>query len=214
VVIDEAQDLTEVGIRLLAAIAGGGTRPAITIVGDGQQSLYPGGFSLRSVGIDVRGRAFALKVNWRNTFAIWQAAQAFIAGDAFDDLEDVDAVLRSPDDTPMPVRDGVPPRLHVIEGGSDQELGWLSLLVADDIEAGADPGDCAVLAPSRDLARRAAAALNAAGIRSAQMQRYRGQHGDAVWIGTFFRAKGLEFKRVYIVGLNTGAWPRARSGHR
>ena len=45
VIADETQDLTETSVRLLVALAGGGDRPALTLVGDGQQSIYPGGFS-------------------------------------------------------------------------------------------------------------------------------------------------------------------------
>ena len=38
---------------------------------------------------DRRSRALeALTTNWRNTYAIWLAAQAFIEGESFDDLED------------------------------------------------------------------------------------------------------------------------------
>ena len=57
-------------------------------VGDGQQSIYPGGFTLRSVGLDVRGRSFLLRTNWRNTQAIADAAEAVIGDLPFGDLED------------------------------------------------------------------------------------------------------------------------------
>ena len=58
VVVDEAQDLTETSVQLLIALAGGSPRPQLTLVGDGQQSIYPGGFSLRS----TPGRGTALEV--------------------------------------------------------------------------------------------------------------------------------------------------------
>ena len=88
VVADEAQDLGAAAVRMLAEISGGLPAPNLTLVGDGQQAIYPGGFSLLQMGIDVRGRSTVLRTNWRNTYAIWMAAQAFIEGEQFDDLEE------------------------------------------------------------------------------------------------------------------------------
>jgi superfamily I DNA/RNA helicase len=70
IIVDEAQDLTAVQVRLLMALDESPDHAALMFVGDGQQSIYPGGFTLRSVGLDVRGRSFLLRTNWRNTQAI------------------------------------------------------------------------------------------------------------------------------------------------
>lgn len=205
VVADETQDLTETSVRLLVALAGGAANPSVTFVGDGQQSIYPGGFSLRSLGVDVRGRSFLLRTNWRNTYAIWIAASAFIGDDEFDDLED-DIATRSPDEHPYPVRDGTPPRLHEL-ASAEEAAEWLAALIAEDLANGADAGDCAVLAPTNAIATIAEGALSASGVAARRLERYAGEHGREVWCGTFHRAKGLEFKRVYILGLDEFSWP-------
>jgi len=205
VIADETQDLTEASVRLLVALAGGGPRPSVTFVGDGQQSIYPGGFSLRSLGVDVRGRSFLLHTNWRNTYGIWVAASAFIAGDEFDDLED-ELGERAAEDQPYPLRDGTPPRLHELDT-VEEASEWLAQLVAEDIAAGANPGDCAALAPTNALAALLERELGRAGVPARRLERYAGEHVDSVWAGTFHRAKGLEFKRVYIAGLDAGHWP-------
>ena len=70
IIVDEAQDLTETQVRLLMALDARADHRDLMFVGDGQQSIYPGGFTLRSVGLDVRGRSFLLRTNWRNTQAI------------------------------------------------------------------------------------------------------------------------------------------------
>ena len=88
VVADEAQDLGEASILLLAELCGGLPDPNLTLVGDGQQAIYPGGFSLLQLGIDIRGAASVLRTNWRNGYWIWRAAEAFVEGLNFDDLED------------------------------------------------------------------------------------------------------------------------------
>jgi hypothetical protein len=50
VVVDEAQDLSAVGMRLLLALDKSANHRHFLIVGDGQQSIYPGGFALRELG--------------------------------------------------------------------------------------------------------------------------------------------------------------------
>jgi superfamily I DNA/RNA helicase len=207
VVVDEAQDLTEASMQLLIALAGGTSRPRLTVVGDGQQAIYPGGFSLRSLGVDVRGRSTVLRTNWRNTYAIWLAAQAFIAGEKFDDLEDDEALDRPPEETPYPVRFGKPARLHVVDGGENGEAEAIALLIAEDIENGADPGDCAALHPLGRGVDKIESALKKLDVPIGRLEKYAGRHERNVWVGNFHRAKGLEFKRVYIGGLASGRWP-------
>lgn len=207
VVVDEAQDLTETSVRLLVELAGGLPSPRLTIVGDGQQSIYPGGFSLLSLGIDVRGRSVVLRTNWRNTYAIWMAAQALIRGERFDDLEEEDAVLRDEAESPYPLRNGRPARLHVVTGDDRDEAEWLAALVAEDLENGADPGDCAAVHPFNRGVDRLESALKKAGVPVEPLVSYDGRHRPLVRVGTFHRIKGLEFKRVYVAGLAAGRWP-------
>ena len=55
-IVDEVQDLTCVGLQFLHALVG--DRPdGLLMVGDGQQSVYPGGFTLSEAGISVVGRS-------------------------------------------------------------------------------------------------------------------------------------------------------------
>src|SRR5690606_35662564 len=89
-IIDEAQDLTLVGLQLVRALVNGpdGTdRPdGLQIVGDGAQRIYPGGFTLRQAGIEVRGRTAVLRMNYRNTREIMGAAMAVAGNQPVDDL--------------------------------------------------------------------------------------------------------------------------------
>jgi superfamily I DNA/RNA helicase len=50
VVIDEAQDLTETGLRLAYELAGHDERDGLFMVGDGQQSVYPAASPSRTWG--------------------------------------------------------------------------------------------------------------------------------------------------------------------
>lgn len=210
IVADEAQDLGEASVLMLAELAGGMPAPNLTLVGDGQQSIYPGGFSLLQLGIDIRGRATVLRTNWRNTHAIWTASQSFIAGQGFDDLEEDVEAARSEDESPLPMRAGDPPGLWISEPGEDVALA--AEIVAEAIELGADPGNAAVLAPTNAQADVLRSALKAAGAPNTDLAKYEGVHEPVVRVGTFHRAKGLEFKHVIVTGLSASMWPPRRPG--
>ena len=205
VIVDEAQDITEVGVRLLFGLDASPEHRGFMAVGDGQQSIYPGGFSLRSLGIDVRGRARVLTTNWRNTWNVWTAARAMIEGEAFDDLDE-DVGLRPTGDEPEPLTIGEPAELHVLRSPAE-ELELLAALVEERIAAGTDPGDIAVLVDVNRKGDDATRTLSAAGIKTTPLERYEGEHADGVLVGTLKRAKGLEFKEVFIPGLAAAEWP-------
>src|SRR5690606_40015628 len=83
VVIDEAQDLKGPELRFLAALS---QRENLMLVGDTGQRIYPGGFALLSLGIDVRGRSQTLRVNYRTTEQIRRAADKML-GTISDDMD-------------------------------------------------------------------------------------------------------------------------------
>jgi hypothetical protein len=208
VVADEAQDLGETAVLMLTELSGGLPAPNLTLVGDGQQSIYPGGFSLLQLGIDIRGRSTVLRTNWRNTYMIWRAAQAFIAGEGFDDLEEDTASGRDAEESPLPMREGLAPGLWIAPVGDDAELA--AEIVRETIENGARPGNTAVLAPTNRGADALRSALGAAGVECADLAKYVGEYEPVVRVGTFHRAKGLEFKHVVVTGLNRDTWPPRR----
>jgi hypothetical protein len=84
-IIDEAQDLSLVGLQLVRSLVNAGAdgdRPnGLLLLGDGAQRIYAGGFKLRQAGVEVRGRTTVLRTNYRNTGEILRAAMA-VAGDS------------------------------------------------------------------------------------------------------------------------------------
>jgi mRNA-degrading endonuclease RelE of RelBE toxin-antitoxin system len=210
VVADEAQDLGATAVQMLVEISGGLPSPNLTLVGDGQQAIYPGGFSLLQMGVDVRGRATVLRTNWRNTYAIWVAARAFIAGEEFDDLDEEPAAGRDVEESPLPMRDGISPGLWVADGRDEAALA--AEVVGEALQLGGAPGDTGVLAPTNAQVSVLRSALQAAGIATRELSRYEGLHEPFVRVGTFHRAKGLEFKHVVVTGLSDATWPPKRPG--
>jgi hypothetical protein len=205
VVVDEAQDLSAVGMRLLLALDRSDDHRHFLIVGDGQQSIYPGGFSLREIGVDIVGRSRVLTANWRNTWSVWTAARAVIEGHEFDDLDE-DVGLRPTGEEPAPLTVGDPAELHTLRSPGD-ELDLLTALVRERLDLGIDPGDIAILVEVKRKGDDVARHLEQADVATCRLDRYEGEHVDGVLIGTFNRAKGLEFKEVFIPGLAAGEWP-------
>ena len=205
VIVDEAQDLSAVGMHLLLALDRSENHRHFLIVGDGQQSIYPGGFALRELGIDIVGRSRVLTANWRNTWSVWTAAKAMLEGQEFDDLDE-DVGLRPTGEEPEPLKVGEPAELHVLRNPGE-ELELLGALVAERLDSGVDPGDVAVLVDVNRKADEALRALDRAGIAGQPLERYEGEHAEGVLVGTFKRAKGLEFKEVFIPGMAASEWP-------
>jgi len=85
VIVDEVQDLGPQELRFVAALAGDGPN-RLMLVGDDGQRLYARAFSLRSLGIDVRGRSYVLRINYRTTEQIRRFADR-VLGDTAGDLE-------------------------------------------------------------------------------------------------------------------------------
>ena len=71
IIVDEAQDLGVPELRMLAAIADQ-SADALFFAGDLGQRIFKEPFSWKALGIEVRGRSHALKVNYRTSHQIRQ----------------------------------------------------------------------------------------------------------------------------------------------
>ncbi|GHC63068.1 nuclease-related domain-containing DEAD/DEAH box helicase [Streptomyces cinnamoneus] len=192
VIADEVQDLTLVGVCLLHALVGDAPN-GLLLVGDGQQAVYPGGFRLSDAGIDVRGdRGQVLRTNYRNARQVLDAALAVVADDAFDDIDGTRlAGLR---DIDLTYHDGQVVRC-VARTPAEQDAALLSALHA---RGEASWPDSALLCRSPRETDRYQRLLDRAGIAHCALERYDGHPVPGVKLGSYRRAKGLEFKHVYL----------------
>jgi superfamily I DNA/RNA helicase len=198
VIVDEVQDLTCVGLQLLHALVG--DRPdGLLIVGDGQQSVYPGGFTLAEAGVSVVGRSTVLQRNYRNCEDILQYALAVVMNDEFDDLDsDPQLGLR---DVQAHRPGGYLTQVTVADQRS-QEHALCAHLLDLHAEAGVRFGDMAVLAPRNATVGTWRRVLVEQGIPAMLLRDYDGTPTDAVKVGTVHRAKGLDFAHVSIPDRN------------
>lgn len=180
------------------------------IVGDGGQKIYPGGFTLKQAGLDVRGSSAVLRVNYRNTRQIIDAAMACSGGDMVNDLGE--EYLRRQLDA-QAGRVGEMPWL-VDSGGIDEQMAFVTRHIPGLRGEALGYGDIGVFGPTRKIVGQAKSALDGAAIPSLDLERFDGQPSDRVRVGTFHRAKGLEFKVVFLLGLTEGEFPRRLWGAR
>ena len=84
-IVDEVQDLKPPELRFLETLCA--KRPGnFMVCGDAGQRIYPSGFSLSALGIEVRGRSTVLRINYRTTEQIRRVADRML-GRACDDMD-------------------------------------------------------------------------------------------------------------------------------
>ncbi|HEU5158170.1 MAG TPA: UvrD-helicase domain-containing protein [Streptosporangiaceae bacterium] len=193
VIVDEVQDLTLIGVRLLHALAGDGPN-GLLLIGDGQQAVYPGGFRLVDAGIAVKGRGGVLRTNYRNADQILRAAMAIVRDDPFEDLEEMSSDGRR--DIEAAYHDGAVVNADADDRGTLDEL--LIEAIRDRPAPESAPADAAVLCATRRELDHYHRILTRAGIPVLRLENYDGRPVDAIKLGTYRRAKGLEFKRVFL----------------
>ena len=215
-IIDEAQDLTLVGLRLVRALVngpGGDVPNGLLLVGDGAQRIYAGGFTLRQAGIDIKGRSSVLKINYRNTGEIIGAAMAVAGDEPVEDrgnegADDQAEEYRRADAPAEAGRHGGAPLLVQARDVNDQ-LDEVVRRVRELTELGFPTGDIGVLVPTNRHVDRVLAKLKEAGIAGQGLDRYDGLPNVSVKVGTYHRGKGLEFKAVLLPFLSKGVFPRS-----
>jgi len=199
VIVDEVQDFSPLMIRMLHSLVGD-IPDGLNLIGDGQQTIYPGGATLAEAGVSIAGRAVVLTTNYRNTAEIAQFAGLLVEGDRHTDIEGATTgadAARAPRRGPRPVYTVFPSR--AVHDRSLVER--VRRIVADAAESGREVrlGDIGVLALYAWHAQEAAEALAEAGIPTIDLATYDGTSTDAVKVGTIKRAKGLEFAEVLVV---------------
>lgn len=193
VVVDEAQDLSCQGMRLLHALVG--DQPdGLLVVGDGQQAVYPGGYTLKEAGVSVTGRSTVLSRNYRNGEEIVRAAVQIVGDDDFADLDvERDSAARA---LVTERRGGIVRRFPSVDRRSQRAELIADLLI--QLDSGVRPSDIAVLTPRVADAHDWRSVLSEAGVPTIDLASYDGRTVDGVKVGTYQRAKGLEFAQVYI----------------
>lgn len=192
VVVDEVQDLTLIGLRLVHAISGSEPNQLL-LVGDGEQQVLAGGWRLSEACIALQGRGEVLGRNYRNRTAILDYASGVDAVNRFDDLDGGPSVaLRS---------------AHVaLDGGRvDRWRGVEQEAALVEALRKVEGSGIAVVTRTDKAADRWERVLSVAGFEVLPMPRWDGHSSAAIVVTAVHRAKGSEFRAVFLPdeGTNT-----------
>ena len=146
-------------------------------------------------------------MNYRNTQPIIHAAMACAGAETVNDLGDE---YRRGDSNPVALREGARPRL-VRAGNLPGQIAHVAAEIDRLCAAGElGPGDVGVFASSNAAVERTLNHLADHGIDCQNLRQFDGRPNRSVKVGTFHRAKGLEFKVVFLLGLSDQFFPRPR----
>jgi mRNA-degrading endonuclease RelE of RelBE toxin-antitoxin system len=202
VVVDEAQDLGVPELRFLAAITP--DKPdALFFAGDIGQRIFQQPFSWKELGIDVRGRSFTLKVNYRTSQQIRVMADRLLP----QMIRDVDG-LEDDRRGAVSVFDGLDPTVVIAEDAQAERAvaaAFLKAALADGIA----PQQIAIFVRSPELLPRARAIADAASLPFRTVAAQKPDDDALAVVGIMHMAKGLEFRAVLIIACDEGALPLA-----
>ncbi|MCX7175445.1 MAG: AAA family ATPase [Proteobacteria bacterium] len=204
VIVDETQDFGPQALRLLRAIVPKGQND-LFFVGDGHQRIYSRNrASMSACGIDIRGRARKLYLNYRTTEEIRRLAVATLESCEVDDLDEgSDEVKRY-----KSLSHGAAPKTLDFQHLEDA-LGSLQPLLKASLAEGRS---VCVIVPTKHDASAVYGCLKAGKILATILGPDERDQPDskAVRIATMHRAKGLEFDEVVL--LIPRNWVDVRSG--
>lgn len=198
ILIDETQDFGEQALKLLRAMIEPGAND-LFFVGDGHQRIYSRNKAAMSkCGIDIRGRARKLYLNYRTTDEIRKQAVALLEGCEMDDLDG------GQDETQRykSLSHGPAPSVYQVEGLEAAAAQVIAFLKDGQQAQGEEQAwSVCVIAPSEKIREALAQQAMAAGFSSVTITAQT-NHADSrgvVHFATMHRAKGLEFDSVVVV---------------
>jgi mRNA-degrading endonuclease RelE of RelBE toxin-antitoxin system len=192
VVVDESQDLSPPQLRFLAAL--GADRPnGLFFAGDLGQRIFQQPFSWKSLGVDIRGRARTLHINYRTSHQIRTQADRLLALE----VADVDGNTEERRGT-VSVFNGPPPSVRVF-ATPEEESKAVGAWIAERIVEGVAPHEIGVFVRSDAELDRARQAVTLAGVPFKVLDEHvEISHGHAS-VSTMHLAKGLEFRAVAVM---------------
>lgn len=208
ILVDEVQDLTDMELRVLHDIEQ--LSGQLFLVGDGAQQIWRRGQSLRSIGINVSGRSFILRKNYRNTIEITDAAAKLRVAEGIGRYDE-DATASQLTAIPSSVS-GERPCVVVCESPEEERRRVLKEVKYLTGTLLLQPNQICCLARSSQSRSDLLKAFTAAGIKAHD---YRVEEGaaasDSVLVSSLHNSKGHEFRAVFVCGCVEGLIPYTNS---
>ena len=201
-VIDEAQDLGVAEARFFAAMAAG-RGDGLFFAGDLGQRIFQQPFSWKALGLDVRGRSFTLRINYRTSHQIRLHADRLLPAT----VSDVDGISEGRRGT-VSMFDGPAPTVKACTD-ADHECRTVGQWITDRLKEGCAPSEVGVFVRSDAELKRARAAVKVAGVRAVELNDKVEVEDGAVAICTMHFAKGLEFRSVVVMACDDDVIPHS-----
>jgi superfamily I DNA/RNA helicase len=190
--VDEAQDVGVAELRLLAAL-GAGRPNGLFFTGDLGQRIFQQPFSWRALGVDVRGRSYTLRINYRTSHQIRIQADRLLPPA----VSDVDGLTEDRRGT-VSVFNGPTPEVEKFDD-AEQETEAVANWITARLRKGVQPHEMGVFVRSSRELRRARAAIKRAGAPSVELSEKIEVTEGRLSVGTMHLAKGLEFRAVAVM---------------
>ncbi|WP_175867955.1 UvrD-helicase domain-containing protein [Burkholderia diffusa] len=203
IIVDEAQDIGVQQLRFLASIASDRSN-ALFFSGDLGQRIFQQPFSWKSLGVDVRGRARTLTINYRTSHQIRSQADRLLGPE----VSDVDGNLESRKGT-ISVFNGPEPVIRSFDG-PDLESQAVGQWLKESGTGGVLPHEIGVFVRSEEEFPRARAAIEASGLRARVLGKDMATEEGFVSITTMHLAKGMEFRVVAVMACDEDIIPYQR----
>jgi mRNA-degrading endonuclease RelE of RelBE toxin-antitoxin system len=200
VVVDEAQDVSITQLRFLVAMTGR-RENALFFAGDLGQRIFQQPFSWKALGVDVRGRASVLKINYRTSHQIRSQADRLLDPE----IADVDGNTERRDGT-ISTFNGPAPEMRTFATVAEESSGvsdWLRARVRE----GSTPSEIAIFVRSDAQIDRARAAAESAGVAFKILDESVETTSGYASICTMHLAKGLEFRTVAVMACDDDVVP-------
>jgi mRNA-degrading endonuclease RelE of RelBE toxin-antitoxin system len=199
-VVDEAQDISVAHLRFLAAL-GADRANSLFFAGDLGQRIFQQPFSWKALGVDIRGRARTLHVNYRTSHQIRMQADRLLSPE----VSDVDGNTEDRGNT-ISVFNGPAPTIQVLDSVK-AETAAVSKWVMDLKKEGLVPHELGVFVRSAAELDRACAAVKGSGLPFKVLDEKVETASGHVSIGTMHLAKGLEFRAVIVMACDDEVIP-------
>ena len=212
IIVDEGQDLTRVQLEFLKTLYPDNKGSSFTFIADTAQSIYTQawlikGRSFSSVGLDISGRSNSLSKNYRTSTQISQAAYSMLEKD----LEITEC------------ENFVPPSLLDQQGHYPVLKSFQTEKAEDEfvlrevkrmLNAGYSCEDIAIIARMKKQLDSIKDCFDQAGIPNTIIMTAMTSFKDnAIRLLSMHAIKGLEFRVVFIIGLNKDVIPYTVSRH-
>ncbi len=201
VLVDEGQDLTPSHWQFLRALAPEGPND-LFLAEDSHQRIYGQRVVLGRYGIRIVGRSQRLKLNYRTTAENLHYAVRVLEGTGgYVDLED------APEDNGhyRSARTGPKPQLYEC-GTLTEELDTTARTIQGWLKDGVAPDTIGILVRDSQQAGLVTRGLEERSVTVRQIDAAALRQGQPL-VMTMHRAKGMEFSRVLLFGVNDGLMP-------